>query len=640
MSDLGPTWSGTAAVVAVCALGWRAAGRLGARDAASRLVAAAVLAAITLVAIGHALSVCAQVNRPAWWALGTVPLVWLLPRAASRLAPLDLRVLADAPVRLAAPCLMLVATAAMVCLLQAAVVVFTAPHVWDAMTYHLARVAYYVQAGTFESYPANYWAQVAHPLNSAILHTFALIATGNENLTQGIQYVAWVVASAAIYRTARLLGATAAASLGGALCFALLTESLMEATTTQNDMLIAACCAAAMMFLVEFAAGAGVGALALAAGAACLGAGMKATGLLAWPSLGVVLLWALRRRRWEPGGWPGARGWAIAAALGCVIALVPAGYVRNYREGHTLFGPAEVLQRHVGSMSVRGRAVDGLKNVLRHGTELVSLDGLPPVPVVIAAQSALRFPLEASLRAAGVSLDEPTRTFRTHRRPIAHEDASYWGPLGFLLLAGMLLSFVRPRWRSWRVCAVAALVWLGLLCWTKRYDAFDNRYFLTMAALAAPLAAPLFDTRRRWVAAAVSAVVCVGCAGAICAVVLRSHSPLVSVTFGDRSLQSVFARDRIGQLMRNRPGYEPVVRRFEEVVPEAAVVAVCLPADQYEYPLFGRRLRRRLVAVSSLGRSEPRVLEIRYLLSTPTTCGIDPGDVWLGEDWWVRHPAP
>ena len=125
--------------------------------------------------------------------------------------------------------------------LNLAMVSFIAPHNWDSITYHLARVAYYLQHNNLNYFDANYWAQVIHPKNSSILLIYTFLVSGrNENLFQMVQFISYWSAIASVYAISRKIGNNQTQSIFAATTSALLVEWLMEATTTQNDLTITA----------------------------------------------------------------------------------------------------------------------------------------------------------------------------------------------------------------------------------------------------------------------------------------------------------------------------------------------------------------------------------------------------------------
>src|SRR5262249_43607853 len=57
-------------------------------------------------------------------------------------------------------------TAVVVAIANAILILGTAPGAWDALTYHLPRMALALQSGAYWDGPANFWAQVAQPTYS------------------------------------------------------------------------------------------------------------------------------------------------------------------------------------------------------------------------------------------------------------------------------------------------------------------------------------------------------------------------------------------------------------------------------------------------------------------------------------------
>lgn len=47
-----------------------------------------------------------------------------------------------------------------------------APHNWDSMTYHLARIPYFLQQNSLAHFGADYWAQDVHPKNATLLNIY------------------------------------------------------------------------------------------------------------------------------------------------------------------------------------------------------------------------------------------------------------------------------------------------------------------------------------------------------------------------------------------------------------------------------------------------------------------------------------
>jgi hypothetical protein len=164
-----------------------------------------------------------------------------------------------------------------------------------------------------------------------------------------------------------------------------------------------------------------------------------------------------------------------------------------------------------------------------------------------------------------------------------------------------------------------------------------------MAVLVVPAVAGVSDIRRTWFRYLVIAIVWAGCLSAIAAVVFRINSQLVSVSYEGVEYKSVFAMDRVEQLTRNRAEYREPLAAYEAQVPRDAVVAIFLPEDSYEYPLFGRGLTRRIIPINSFDGStndtelRPVPPDATHLLYADGYPCVRSTDIALGADWHLRR---
>jgi hypothetical protein len=603
-----------------------------------------------LVLGGHALSWAGQLDHQrAWlWILGGAAVVAI---AAAALWPAPRPVVSRAgdglsPALLWPPVL----TALALAIVNLVVIVNVAPHHWDGMTYHLARLAYYLQQGDLSAFDANYWAQVVHPTNGTLLLAATYLGSGgNENLTPLVQFVAYITSVAGLFAVARRAGFGNTPSTFAAAIGALLTEWLMQATTTQNDMVVTAYLATAVWALMVYRETAGRRDLALAAIAIGLAIGTKASALLLLPAIAIVAVYAL---------WVATSTWrarlvttglcALLVGVSLVAFALPAGYVSNVtRYGHPI-GPTSVRLLHsFEAIPVREAIAHGHRNLLRYALDFVSLDGIPPIDVVHVAQSALRWPADRALRSAGVDLETPAGTrepFRMYKRPLAHEDFAYWGLFGFAFVIPVAaIMLVRPSSpHAIRVLIAAASVFFVTQAYVGPYDPWRGRYFTAMAVLVVPAVAGVSDVRRTWLRYLVMAIVWAGCLSATAAVVFRINSPLVSISYKGVGYKSIFAMDRVEQLTRNRAEYRAPLEAYEAQVPRDAVVALFLPEDSYEYPLFGRGLTRRIIPINSFERAlEGAALrdvpaDATHLLYADGYPCARVTDTALGADWHLR----
>jgi hypothetical protein len=642
---------------------WFIVRRLKLTGPVERILATFVLAAAQIVIWGHVLSLSRSLSVVRAWSSVSLAtalvafLVMVLDRdRRPRLAPPTgaslarfMRSVTTVPTRMSRfEWVFLTPLLFTVCLLgvvDVLVIVYSAPHNWDSMTYHLARVAYFLQQGHTAHFDANFWAQVVHPTNSALLLLFTYLISGrNENLTQSVQFVSYWVAVLTVYGISRKAGHSKTQSTFAASVAALLTEWLMQATTTQNDMLMAACLGVATYFLFAFRDTHDRKYLGLAAAGIGLAIGTKASSLLSLPSVALVAAYVFarsttprRRRISDPAIFVGG----VLAAV-CLFAL-PAGYIENYRHfGHPI-GPDDVRARHsFESASLGYVARNGTRNLVRYGFDFLSLDGLPSqLAVVRAAQRTLRFLPERIVGRLGLTLEtaEATRAaFKPQKTPSAHEDRSYWGVFGFGLAWVMALLSMAGLTKSpdLRVLSLAGVLFVLAQAYSGPYDPWRGRYFIACAVFVVPAVGACVRADNRFTRLYVLLVVFVGCVSAVSAVVRRDNSTLISLR--ERTL-FLFTMDRMHQLTRNRPDYYEPLEAFDRLVPSHATVAVALERNSFEYPLFGERLTRTIVPINAFDKGlQPVPSHAEYLLYARNTFPCPATDDRnLGADWYLRR---
>jgi hypothetical protein len=100
---------------------------------------------------------------------------------------------------------------------------------------------------------------------------------------------------------------------------------------------------------------------------------------------------------------------------------------------------------------------------------------------------------------------------------------------------------------------------------------------------------------------------------------------------------SAFQSDRIRQITIGRPDTYIPYKRFDELVPANATVALATINDDYEYPLYGPKLSRRLIAIHPFEQGlKPIPTNADYLFFDKSVIAPQPGDIRLGTDTTMR----
>ena len=289
-----------------------------------------------VIALSAALLICLEAVLlhllSPWSAVGRIPLLlgnvgisaaglFLPKRSPLRIAPPLRFVAAQARLSWVAPLGLLAAVAA----------VEWVPNNWDSMTYHLARVAYWLQYRSVAPYPTNIDRQIGLPPGAEYLMLSLQAIAGTDRLDNLVQFAAWLSLVLSAPPLARAFGAPRKAASWAGVLVGTLPLGLLQASSTQNDLVAALMAAAIVAACLPFIhlrrnwRGADVALLACAGGAGVL---VKPTSLVA---AAPFLFWALyagvrslRKRRDQAGL---IQGLALAAVV-LIAALGPAMLAR------------------------------------------------------------------------------------------------------------------------------------------------------------------------------------------------------------------------------------------------------------------------------------------------------------------------
>lgn len=114
--------------------------------------------------------------------------------------------------------------------------IFTVPYNYDSMTYHLARVGYWMDHQSVAHYVSNIDRQIYSPVLAEYNLLHILLLSGNDTFANFLQYFSMFIAAYFIYQSAGRLGTDRTFSLFGAFVFMLMPLTISQSITTQNDL--------------------------------------------------------------------------------------------------------------------------------------------------------------------------------------------------------------------------------------------------------------------------------------------------------------------------------------------------------------------------------------------------------------------
>ncbi|MEZ0483596.1 protein O-mannosyl-transferase family [Fibrella aquatica] len=558
-----------------------------------------------------------------------------------------------------------------------AIVLFTVPNEWDSMTGHLNRVVQYMQRGTMRHFGGTNWNIDTYPKSVCTLQIYGYLITGRfENGFKIIHHLSYWATIVAVFGIVQRIGQLQAktnpttilsASFLAALGMSLLPDFLMQAVTTETDIVLTAYLSVLLYMLFSYRASAQTvngqtdalrdnRYLYLAGIAFGVAYGHKVTFTLLLPSVFVIMIYTVF---WSRSiGVTAARTARLAAsiALGVCLWMLPTGYLKNIAVfGHPIGPPTALRHQSVERAGpLRNLFEQGSRNVVRYTYDHINLDGLRNTATGETINRSMRKPiiwLEDKLR---MRLDEETDfsiiPFTFERKFVFYNANPYWGILGFGLIIPLLVLTLLFVFRSTPhvYLGIAVLLHLLALSYSAPYDPFKGRYFTETGLFGILFLALLFLNPRLNLSVAgkpllktyAALVMVVGALSALGCVFLNIRAlPFAWTTPDGYQFPSVFEADRVRVMTVGRPDTYLPYKRFDDMVPDTATVALGTINDDYEYPLYGSKLTRRLIPINPFEKGvQPIPKEATYLFFSKNVITPRPGDIRLGTDTASRSP--
>lgn len=625
---------------------------------------------ITASAIGFSLRALVHQSTP-YDPLTLIRLRWQLTRSWFGSLPTYLKILFS----------VLFLTLSVLTVTNLAIVLFTVPNEWDSMTGHLNRVVQYMQRGTMRHFGGTNWNIDTYPKSVCTLQIYGYLMTGRfENGFKIIHYLSYWTTIVAVFGVVQRIGdltrqaklaTTLSASFLAALAMSLLPDFLMQAVTTETDIVLTAYLSVLLYMLFAYRASEN-GAegvtnvqrdnryLYLAGIAFGVAYGHKVTFTLLLPSVFVIMIYTVF--------WSGPRSansiavtaartgrLAAAIAVGVCLWMLPTGYLKNIQVfGHPIGPPTALRHQSIERAGpLRNLLEQGSRNVVRYTYDHVNLDGLRNTATGEAINRIMRKPaiwLEDKLH---MRLDEETDfsivPFTFQRKFVFYNANPYWGIIGFGLIIPLLVLTMLFVLRSTphRYLGVAIILHVLALSYSAPYDPFKGRYFTETGLFGILFLALLFlnprlnlqNPGKPLLKTYVAFALAVGCLSALGCVFLNIRAlPFAWTTPDGTRFPSIFEADRIRVMTVGRPDTYLPYKRFDELVPDSAIVALGTINDDYEYPLYGPHLSRRLLPINPFEKGvQPIPKEATYLFFSKNVISPRPGDIRLGTDTAAAH---
>jgi hypothetical protein len=368
---------------------------------------------------------------------------------------------------------LLLGTIVSICAVTAVTAAVSSPNTWDSMTYHLPRVAHWIQNRTVSFYPTNIIRQlyITPWAEFAIAHL--RILGGGETSANFVQWAAMAGSLIGVSLIARQLGASRTGQLLASTIAACLPIGILESVSTQTDYVCAFWLIVFVFFLIEtqrtltlsntIAAGLSLGLAFLTKGSSYI----FALPFLAW------FLASLFKRQLRQSML------AMLLMIICVGSLNMGQYWRNARSfGSPMWTSVSLTNQ---SFDLKVLWVNLLRNMSIHGaTPLLDVNEGMTQAMTRAAQFA------------GADINDPRASFSDNfsvSTLILDED--YAGNFLHAILFGIIFIvawFYRGPRGKINFYVLSILSSFLLFCLLVRYQPFNSRFHLPLFILFCPVA--------------------------------------------------------------------------------------------------------------------------------------------------------
>jgi hypothetical protein len=453
--------------------------------------------------------------------------------------------------------------------------ILSAPNNWDAMAYHMSRVAAWMTNRDVNLYPAFYSVQLwmSPWAEYAILHLDVLY--GGDRLANLVELLSMIGTITGASLIAKQLGASVRGQLFAAVAIAALPEGVLEASGAMNTYVGGFWCVVAIYYFlrwnerqswdIAFAMGSAVGLAILT----------KGTSYVFLPCVLLACWWmgsSVARNRLLV---------RLPVFLVIVLALNGPLYVRNYRLSGSPLGFASAFgddpQRQVRNSRVSPSIAfsSTVKNLALH-------IATPSGAVNQRSERAIMW----TLRRLGIDPSDPASTYRGgfHLNGFSSNEARAGNPLQLALigLTCLLLCSRRIGDRKLRLYALGLAASFVLFCTLIRWQPWNSRYHLPLFALGMGLVGVVLE--RSWNRFVLSVVACLLLVSALPFAVFNSLRPLApwprASIFRQSMLESYFA-DSHDRWMNSYVSAAKFVASSE-----CKSIGVDSSLEDFDYPLY------------------------------------------------------
>ena len=467
----------------------------------------------------------------------------------------------------------------------------------DILSIHLARVANWLQSGSYFPWEAQNIRQVTFPVNAQLVYLWSMLFTRTDHFVGYTPFFSGLAIGLIVYKFARRINPSRKWALLAAFVWFSYPVIQLHLSSARHDLVSTWLFLSSLYFVYLWIKESKPGFMILSSMALALVVGTNLSiGAYLPGSLLIFLFLAITRQKT-------LRELATYALVifAFFMLLTSPLFVSNQVHFGSPVGPDLDIQRVEAEAISQGVSVQQsyLLNGLRRTYQLVDFSGLPDFAeklgvltkarTIKAVSSVFHYDLEGSIGTLDNNVFSLTAIYRLQ------EDEAWFGVLGFaiILITSIAALFVAKKKKSWLLTVpflflITSLIFYSLIRpgWTP----YDGRYFMPLAAICTPLIA-LWKPQKGQ-----------GWFIQIAIVLLSVSSVLMVILFNPAKQivggSAIWKMNRIDMLTRQSYNSKEMLYLVEAAIPPDAIVGVATNGVDYqEYGIFGEHFTRKVIEV-------------------------------------------
>ena len=533
----------------------------------------------------------------------------------------------------------------------------TPPNEWDSMTGHLNRILYFLNQGTTEHFIGTNFNVDTYPKSFCSIQVYPFLMSGyNEHFFKLPNYGSFWLICFGTYGILKQLGASYKSRLLGSLIVFLSPNIIMQSILTDTDIVLGAYLVSIIYLILVFKNTQRLIYIYFVGLAFGLALSHKITFVFSFLPLLIIYLFVIFSSSQYKILYK-LKHFIYAHLIGIIFFVAPTGYITNYLYYNHPIGP-EVATRHQSverAGSLPNLMVQGSRNVVRYTFDLLNFDGLRNWTIVEEKQILLKSKLAKLDKYFNLGLESTTDftiiPFSFNRRFEFFNGSPIYGSIFILLiLPAIFIYFRRPNFIKGIFLSAFILHFL-ILAYSAPYDPWKGRYMISSLIYIVPFFIYIGDYFFYQAPARFFKLTFVF------TIIIISISALSTIGLNLRALpfdaygrKSILKLNRMEALTVSRPDITLAYQNFDKIVPSNAIVALGTINDDYEYPLWGKDFKRKLIPINPFGKGLQKIpKEAQYLFFAASVIKPMKTDIRLGsqldmksgimvpaEDYYVR----